>query len=150
MERAMRSDGDFDYRKLTPEQWAELKQCIMREAHAARAQSLRALYRPVLGSSRSAGIAWRYLSSTAGKWWAAYDAWLERKRAVRALCALDDRSLKDMGLHRSEIESVVFGRRPPALMPASAPPATMRVPRAIRRGNGPHDPKQPGRCSAAA
>ena len=31
----MRSDGDFDYRKLTPEQWAELKQCIMREAHAA-------------------------------------------------------------------------------------------------------------------
>jgi len=150
MERAMRSDGDFDYRKLTPEQWAELKRCIMREANAARAQSLRALYRPVLGSSRSAGIAWRYLSSTAGKWWAAYDAWLERKRAVRALCALDDRSLKDMGLHRSEIESVVFGRRPPALMPASAPPATMRVPRAIRRGNVPHEPKQPGRCSAAA
>jgi uncharacterized protein YjiS (DUF1127 family) len=150
MERAMRSDGDFDYRKLTPEQWAELKQCIMREAHAARAQSLRALYRPVLGSSRSAGIAWRYLSSTAGKWWAAYDARLERKRAVRALCALDDRSLKDMGLHRSEIESVVFGRRPPALMPASAPPATMRVPRAIRRGNGPHEPKQQGRRSAAA
>lgn len=146
----MRSDGDFDYRKLTPEQWAELKQCIMREAHAARAQSLRALYRPVLGSSRSAGIAWRYLSSTAGKWWAAYDAWLERKRAVRALCALDDRSLKDMGLYRSEIESVVFGRRPPALMPASAPPATMRVPRAIRRGNGPHEPKQQGRRPAAA
>ena len=39
----MRSDADFDYRELTPEQWAELKQCIMREAHAARAQSLRAL-----------------------------------------------------------------------------------------------------------
>ena len=104
----MCSDGDFDYRSLTPEQWVELKRCIMREAHAARAQSLRALYRPVLGSSRSAGIAWRYLSSTAGKWWAAYDAWLERKRAVRALSDLDDRSLKDMGLHRSEIESVVF------------------------------------------
>lgn len=146
----MRSDRDFDYRKLTPEQWAELKQCIMREAHAARAQSLRALYRPVLGSLRSAGIGWRYLSSTAGKWWVAYDAWLERKRAVRALSALDDRSLKDMGLHRSEIESVVFGRSPPALMPASARPATMRVPRANRRGNVPHEPKQPGRCSAAA
>ena len=27
----MRSDGDFDYRELTPEQWAELKQCITRE-----------------------------------------------------------------------------------------------------------------------
>ena len=146
----MRSDADFDYRKLTPEQWAELKQCIMREAHSARAQSLRALYRPVLGSLRSAGVAWRYLSSTAGKWWAAYDAWLERKRAVRALGALDDRSLKDMGLHRSEIESVVFGRRPPALMPPSAPQATMGVPRAIRRGNAPHEPKQLGRCSAAA
>jgi uncharacterized protein YjiS (DUF1127 family) len=150
MERAMRSDGDFDYRKLTPEQWVELKQCIMREAHAARAQSLRALYRPVLGCLRSAGVGWRYLSSTAGKWLAAYDAWLERKRAVRALGALDDRSLKDMGLHRSEIESVVFGRRPPALMPASVPPATLRVPRAIRRGNVPHEPKQLGRRSAAA
>jgi uncharacterized protein YjiS (DUF1127 family) len=150
MERAMCSDGDFDYRSLTPEQWVELKRCIMREAHAARAQSLRALYQPVLGRLRSAGIGWRYLSSTAGKWWAAYDAWLERKRAVRALSDLDDRSLKDMGLHRSEIESVVFGRRPPALMPASAPQATMRVPRAIRRGNVPHEPKQLGRCSAAA
>jgi uncharacterized protein YjiS (DUF1127 family) len=150
MERAMRSDGDFDYRELTPEQWAELKQRIMREAHAARAQSLRALYRPLLGSLRSAGTAWRYLSSTAGKWWAAYDAWLERKRAVRALCALDDRSLKDMGLYRSEIESVVFGPSPPARMPPSAPQATMGVPRAIRRGNVPHESKQLGRCSAAA
>ena len=77
MERAMRSDGDFDYRELTPEQWAELKQCITREAHAARARKPAALLPdPVLEVPlRSAGTAWRYLSSTAGSWWAAYDAW---------------------------------------------------------------------------
>ncbi len=39
----MRDDSDFDYRELTPEQWAELWQCIRREAHAARAQSLQTL-----------------------------------------------------------------------------------------------------------
>jgi len=145
----MCSEGDFDYRSLSPEQWVELKRCIMREAHAARAQSLRALYRPVLGSSRSAGIAWRYLSSTAGKWWAAYDAWLERRRAVRALSALDDRSLKDMGLHRSEIESAVSGQgsAPP---PSSAAPVSVQALQGKRKGSVAREPKQLVHCPAAA
>jgi len=39
----MRDDSDFNYRKLTPEQWVELTGRVRREAHAARAQSLRTL-----------------------------------------------------------------------------------------------------------
>src|SRR6478736_8056960 len=150
MERAMRNDSYSDNRRLTPEQWAELSHRVAREAHAARAQSLRTSLRALFGFLRRPGVPARLVAAAAREWWTAYGTWLARKRAVRALGALDDRSLKDMGLHRSEIESVVFGRRPPALMPASAPLATLRVPRAIRRGNVPHEPKQLGRRSAAA
>ena len=41
----MRDDSDFNYRKLTPEQWVELTGRVRREAHAARAQSLQAIGR---------------------------------------------------------------------------------------------------------
>jgi uncharacterized protein YjiS (DUF1127 family) len=158
MEREMRKDSDFDYRKLTPEQWAELTHRVMREAHAARAQSVRTLYQAVLGSLRSAGAVgrrWagvpvRLLAATAGKWWAAYDTWLERRRAVRALGALDDRSLKDMGLHRSEIESVVFGRSSAALTLRSAAPVSVHALQGKQRGNVAREPKQLVHCSVAA
>ena len=108
----MRDDRDFNYRKLTPEQWVELTGRVRREAHAARAQSLQTLCWAGLVALRSAGAAVRRLTGRLARlfaaracdWWAAHDAWLERRRAVRALGALDDRSLKDMGLHRSEIE----------------------------------------------
>ena len=50
----MRDDSDFNYRKLTPEQWAELTHRVRREAHAARARSLQTLCWAVLVALRSA------------------------------------------------------------------------------------------------
>ena len=37
--------------------------------------------------------------------WQAYLAWRLRTAAKTALCELDDRTLKDIGLHRSEIDA---------------------------------------------
>ena len=39
--------------------------------------------------------------------WKAYVAWRERRSAKIALYQLDDRTLKDIGLHRSEIDWAV-------------------------------------------
>jgi uncharacterized protein YjiS (DUF1127 family) len=151
MERAMRNDHDFDHRTLTPEQWAELTRHVMREAHAARAQSLRTFYRAVFGLARAAVGPVRHLADAARARRATYDIWLERRRAVRDLCALDDRSLKDMGLHRSEIESVVFGGSPAPSIPRSVPVA-VRAPSAQgKRGSSvAREAKQLVSCSAAA
>jgi uncharacterized protein YjiS (DUF1127 family) len=44
-------------------------------------------------------------------WWANVKGWRHRKRAVAELRALDNRMLKDIGIERSEIESVVRGLR---------------------------------------
>ena len=112
----MRNDSYSDNRRLTPEHWAELSRRVAREAHAARAQSLRTSLRALLGFLRTPV---RLVAAAAREWRTAYGTWLERRRAIRALGALDDRSLKDMGLHRSEIESAVSRQSsaPPSLPP---------------------------------
>jgi uncharacterized protein YjiS (DUF1127 family) len=45
----------------------------------------------------------------AGKGAHALAAWLERRQAVKTLRELDDRALRDIGIHRSAIESAVRG-----------------------------------------
>jgi uncharacterized protein YjiS (DUF1127 family) len=45
----------------------------------------------------------------AGKGAHALATWLERRQAVKALRELDDRALRDIGIHRSAIESAVRG-----------------------------------------
>ena len=145
----MRNDIYSDNRRLTPEQWAELSHCVAREAHAARAQSLRTSLRALFGFLRRPGVPARLVAAAARGWWTAYGTWRERRRAVRALGALDDRSLKDMGLHRSEIESAVSGQgsAPP---PSSAAPVSVQALQGKRKGSVAREPKQLVHCPAAA
>jgi uncharacterized protein YjiS (DUF1127 family) len=143
MERAMRNDSYSDNRRLTSEQWAELLRRVAREAHAARA-SLRALF----GFFGRPGVPARLVTAAARKWWTAYGTWLVRRRAVRALGALDDRSLKDMGLHRSEIESAVLGQS--SAPPRSAAPVSIQALQGKRKGSVTREPKRLVHCPAAA
>jgi uncharacterized protein YjiS (DUF1127 family) len=54
-------------------------------------------------ATRVARIAWRA--------WYAYWDWRARQATVQILLALDSRTLRDIGLSRGEIQSVVYGRR---------------------------------------
>ena len=106
----------FVFNELTYEQWERRKQQIIRRAEVARAQALRGLVGAVLRELRTA--AWT-VAATAGKWWRAYALRRERNAAVRELHALDDRTLKDIGINRSEIEWVVGGQDDTRLRDAS-------------------------------
>jgi uncharacterized protein YjiS (DUF1127 family) len=97
----------FVFNELTYDQWERRRQQIIRPAEATRARALRGLLVAVLRGLRTA--AWAALAA-AGKWWRAYIRRRERNAAVRELRAFDDRSLKDIGINRSEIEWVVDGQ----------------------------------------
>lgn len=144
----MRNDSYSDNRRLTPEQWAELSHRVAREAHAARAQSLRTSLRALFGVLRRLGVPARLVAAAAREWWTAYGTWRERRRAVRALGALDDRSLKDMGLHRSEIESAVLGQS--SAPPRSAALVSVQALQGKRKGSVAREPKRLVHCPAAA
>lgn len=42
-------------------------------------------------------------------WWQIAKQWRHRQMDIAVLCRLNDRALKDIGMHRSEIHSVVYG-----------------------------------------
>jgi len=105
----------FEHRPLTPEQLDQLKRAAERAAREHRARMVRGLGIAVLASLRSAARGGRDIAralgdraaAVASAGWSAYADWRERRAAVKELAALDDRTLKDLGLTRSEIEYVV-------------------------------------------
>ena len=136
-------ERDFDYRNLTPEQWEQVKRRVTCRAQAARTRALRELPGAGLRAMRAAVGGGRdlvralatALAATAERWWAGYVARRARRAAVRELAALDDRTLKDIGVSRSEIESVVYGREVPRPSAKDLAPARCRKPGA-RAGTG--------------
>jgi len=110
------SDGNaLDYNRLSPEEWDRLRRQAMHRAHVARARALRDVIGGGVRGLRAAavsallGAAAETAVSTARKWWRSYTLWRERKAAVRELHALDDRTLRDIGVNRCEIDWVVYG-----------------------------------------
>ena len=123
------NERSFVFNELTYDQWERRKQQIIRRAEVARARALRGLVGAVLRGLRTAAGA---VAATAGKWWRAYALRRERDAAVRELQALDDRTLKDIGINRSEIEWVVGGQDETRLRDATiaAKPSRRRDPTA--------------------
>src|SRR5919198_1167223 len=107
----------FDFKSLPPEQWGRARRQIIAEAEAARAQALRDLFAAVRyglwtvarGAAALTRLVAKAVIAAAGKWRRAYVLWRERKDAARELHALDDRTLKDIGVSRSEIDWGVRG-----------------------------------------
>src|SRR5262249_42444469 len=97
-------ENAFYYNGLTPDEWDRARQRIIGRAQAARARALRDLARAILRPVATLAAA---VAATAGKWWRAYALRRERNAAVRELRALDDRTLKDIRVNRSEIQWVV-------------------------------------------
>jgi uncharacterized protein YjiS (DUF1127 family) len=126
-------ENAFYYNGLPPDEWARARRRIIGRAQAARARALRDLARAVLRPVATLAAA---VAATAGKWWRAYALRRERNAAVRELRALDDRTLKDIGINRCEIEWVVDGKttrdcgtrpsRPTVLAGAIRPRAPVR------------------------
>jgi uncharacterized protein YjiS (DUF1127 family) len=96
-----RADDEFDrllrnYRSLDPEQRERLARQVVERARAYRAATIRGLVR----------------------WFA---DWMRRRAAVARLQSFDDRMLKDIGIHRSEIEAVVHGAKASSEEPSKSP-----------------------------
>jgi len=151
----------LDRRNFTPERWQELRQEITHEAQIARTQATRHLFSTLPASvrhlCRAAGTIVRVLvddvTRVFGKWWRAYAKHRECRAAVHELYALDDRSLRDIGISRSEIESVVYGADATRLLDATIAAAKCQRsaarPRPSAKPRRRQSPAHLGRKSAA-
>src|SRR5262245_46047974 len=130
----------FEHRPLTLEQWNLVKRHAIGRAQRVRSEVLRRTFGAIAAAAQAVA---RVARQIGGRWLTAYARWLERRAAVRELAGLDDRTLKDLGLHRSEIESVVYGREAPRVSEGRVaatllhkpytPPPTRPAPRPVQR-----------------
>ena len=109
----------IDYRGLRSDQRQRVAQHVIRHPQAARAQASHDLGGAGMRTLQAAAAIIRALAkvviAAAGKWWRAHTIRRARIAAIRELHALDDRTLRDIGVSRSEIEwVVVYGRDAPA------------------------------------
>jgi uncharacterized protein YjiS (DUF1127 family) len=109
-----------DFRTLSDTGWAELKERVERRARADRNEAIRRAVTALWAlPGRLAEFAGARIASGAVQMrraarhaWRAYRAARRRRSAVRQLNALDDRSLKDIGLRRSGIYAAVYRHDP--------------------------------------
>jgi hemoglobin-like flavoprotein/uncharacterized protein YjiS (DUF1127 family) len=99
--------GAAGFHGLPPDEWERRRWQIIRDAHAARDQLFRDFFGQILLPIRRVAEG---AGATLRRWGRAYATWRTRRQAVAELAGLDDRALKDFGINRSEIESVVYGR----------------------------------------
>ncbi len=109
-----RINGDFgplDFQALSREQQVLYRERIVRQANTERAAFISALVGRMFKS-----LAKRFAASIAGtaakltRWRADYAVMRTNRAAVTRLMALDDGMLRDIGVRRSEIESIVHLR----------------------------------------
>jgi uncharacterized protein YjiS (DUF1127 family) len=116
----------IDYRGLRSDQRQRAAQHVIRHPQAARAQASHDLggagMRTLLAAAAIIRVLAKAVIAAAGKWWRAHTIRRARIAAIRELHALDDRTLRDIGVSRSEIEwVVVYGRDAPAYWASPAP-----------------------------
>ena len=108
----------IDYKGLTPDQRQRL-QHVVRGAETARAQAqhnlggaiLRVFQAAAGGGAAIIRVLAKAVVAATGKWWRAYTIRRARMAAIRELHTFDDRTLRDIGVGRSEIEWVVVHGR---------------------------------------
>src|SRR5262245_59066657 len=86
----MLSDNEFN-----PDDYERLRQQAIKRARAERSELRRAAFDAIVGGLR--------------RLHSAYAAWRARRAAIAELQGLDDGALKDLGIRRGEIDSVVAG-----------------------------------------
>ena len=107
----------IDYRGLTPDQRQRVIQPVIRHAQAVQAPhdlggaGLRTLQAAAGGGTAVMRALAKAVVAAAGKWWRSYAIQRAHIAAIRELHALDDRTLSDIGVSRSEIEWVVIHGR---------------------------------------
>jgi uncharacterized protein YjiS (DUF1127 family) len=113
MERHMLTDGETDFsalnlRDLSPEDWTALRRRAIERAHRTRSQMVKALtVQLVAAVGHSLMEALRAGVGTLALWRSHLIVSREDRAAIARLRALDDRALKDIGIPRTEIESIV-------------------------------------------